>query len=71
MNDDEKRAVLDGIANRHAEDCPAGQMARAAARQYGARADRGTASGPAQVATEEYRTHYDTIFGRKAPVPEA
>ena len=71
MDDHKKSQILDEAAAHHGEECPVGQVLRASARAYGARADRGTSRGPAQVATDEYRDHYDTIFGGKTPVPEA
>ena len=49
----------------HSEDCPVGQAIRAA------KAACAAGSGPAQVATPAYRTHWDSIFGARQEVGQA
>lgn len=75
MSDDNKKgehpvaAVLRREAARHQDACPAKALFTEFA---DAIEERETASsGPAQVATEQYRNNYETIFGKKQVVGQA
>ena len=79
MDHEKTSRMLANLAAHHersahpGETCNVADAIRDHARHYGALADRGTGRGrgPAQVATDDYRAHYDTIFGKRATVGEA
>lgn len=61
--------IGDRVAERHGDTCPVG----VAAREFSASARRELAAGdgPAQVATEAYRKHWEGIFGKRPEVGQA
>ena len=77
MNHEKTSRMLANLAAHHervahpGETCNVADAIREHARHHGALADRGKGRGPTQVATDEYRDHYDTIFGKRATVGEA
>jgi len=74
--DDDEKKVLEAVArvadHLETEHRPHGCVVAAFAHALG-RAARATAtqSGPAQVATAEYRNNWDGIFGKKQPRGQA
>ena len=68
-------AVLRRVAADHHEDCPTNKLftefADAIDGREEANAEAAAGARPAQVATERYRSNYDTIFGKKQVVGQA
>jgi hypothetical protein len=63
----EQTAVMaHSITEDHNHGCPVGQVARIVRDAcIDARESLAAGSGPAQVATDDYRRNWDTIFGAK------
>ncbi len=61
----EDPGALRALAAMHDEECPTGQRLRARAEQAEKK------SGPAQVATKQYRQGWESIFGAKQTVGQA
>jgi hypothetical protein len=69
MKDDHRKALeaaaerAEEGARQHSDACGAGKLLRSVAAS--ARQALAGGSGPAQVATEAYREHWETLFGKK------
>ena len=58
--------IADSVAREHRHHCPVGHIARAVRDVcIDARERLAAGSGPAQVATDQYRANWDNIFGNK------
>lgn len=58
--------IADVVAKQHDECCDIGAIARVIRKEAReARESMAAGNGPAQVATDEYRRNYDTIFGKR------
>ena len=71
MKKDEAERIAEfaeSVAAEHGESCPVNGYAKAIAAAVRASA---TESGPAQVATPTYRSHWTSIFGKKTDAGEA
>jgi hypothetical protein len=64
--------IANAIAREHRHNCPVGRIARTVRDGcINAREQLAGGSGPAQVATSQYRANWDNIFGNKQTVGSA
>lgn len=64
--------IADAVSEDHDHDCPTGDIARTVgAACRGARELLAAGSGPAQVATNAYRSGWDNVFGNRQPRGQA
>ena len=61
--------LVDRLADDHPEPCPVGELARGVGRAI--RRELGGGDGPAQVASEQYRENFETIFGKRVEPGQA